>query len=90
MRRCPTKLRSCGRRVAHSTALGMMKNRWAGSRQDPVAAETRAWTLGCTQEQPDPVLVRVANGGSHDHEGRRLVTSGSRRAVPSPAAHLHL
>ena len=90
MRRCAIKLRSCGRRVAHSTALGMKRNRLAGSRQDPVTAETRAWTLSCRQEQPDPMLIRAANGGSHDREGWRLVTLGSRRAVPSAGADLHL
>lgn len=41
-RRSVSKLRSCGRRVACRAALGMMRNRLAGSEQDPVTAEMRA------------------------------------------------
>lgn len=61
-RRSAIKLRSCGRRVAPGTASGVTRNRLAGSGQDPATAETGAWTL----EQPDLVLVGVANGSSRD------------------------
>lgn len=48
-RRFAIKLRSCGRRVARSTASGVTRNRLAGSGQDPVTAETGAWTLGAAR-----------------------------------------
>jgi len=67
-RRCAIKLRSCGRWTAHSGALGLVRNRLAGSRQDPVTAEAKGLDSRCTEEQPDPMLVRVANGGSGARE----------------------